>query len=129
MAFQWVFDNAESISMNQRAVVGQTITRNRAVKSVSRGTGVKVFTVKLPDGMRWSEVATYIQALDTSDRFTTESVTISNSGYNSWMKVTGGPLAGTQTYNIVCVGFPDWTIFARDQVNWSGPFVFYQVAS
>lgn len=126
MAFQWVFDNAETISMNQKAIVGQTITRNRAVRAVSRGTAPKVFTVKLPDGMRWSDVATYIQALDVADRFTTESITISNSGYNGWMKVTGGPLAGTQTYNVVCVGFPDWVISDRNQVTWTGPFVFYQ---
>lgn len=28
------------------------------------------------------------------------------------------------SWNVICVQFPDWTIFARDQVSWSGPFVF-----
>jgi hypothetical protein len=27
-------------------------------------------------------------------------------------------------WNVICVQFPSWTIFARDQVSWSGPFVF-----
>ena len=27
-------------------------------------------------------------------------------------------------WNVVCVQFPQWTIFARDQISWSGPFVF-----
>jgi hypothetical protein len=30
------------------------------------------------------------------------------------------------TWNVLCTGFPTWTIFARDQVSWSGPFVFYE---
>ncbi len=28
------------------------------------------------------------------------------------------------TWNVICVQFPKWTIFARDQVGWDGPFVF-----
>lgn len=27
-------------------------------------------------------------------------------------------------WNVICVNFPQWTIFARDQISWSGPFVF-----
>lgn len=123
MAFQWVFDNAESISVNKRSVVGQSITRNQTVRAVSRGNGIYKFTVKVPDGMRWSDVATYIQALDTADRFTKETVNVNNSNY-SWIKA--GDLAGNKTWQVICVEFPEWTIFSRDQVSWSGPFVFYE---
>lgn len=28
------------------------------------------------------------------------------------------------TWNVICVSFPKWTLFARDQVSWDGPFVF-----
>ena len=28
------------------------------------------------------------------------------------------------TWSVICVSFPQWTIFARDQISWSGPFVF-----
>lgn len=28
------------------------------------------------------------------------------------------------TWNVICVSFPNWTLFARDQVGWDGPFVF-----
>lgn len=123
MAFQWVFDNAESISVNKRSVVGQTVSRNQTVRAVSRGPGLYKFTVKLPDGMRWSEVASYIQALDTADRFTKETVNVNNSNY-SWIKA--GDLAGNKTWSVICTEFPEWTIFARDQVSWSGPFVFIE---
>lgn len=30
------------------------------------------------------------------------------------------------SWNVVCTSFPQWTIFARDQVSWSGPFVFVE---
>jgi hypothetical protein len=28
------------------------------------------------------------------------------------------------TWSVICVKFPNWNIFARDQVAWDGPFVF-----
>mgnify|MGYP003638850020 CR=1 FL=1 len=30
-------------------------------------------------------------------------------------------------FDVICVQFPDWTIFGYDQVQWSGPFVFAEV--
>ncbi len=33
----------------------------------------------------------------------------------------------TVSWNVVCVEFPQWTIFARNQVSWSGPFRFAEV--
>ncbi len=30
------------------------------------------------------------------------------------------------TWSVICTDFPAWTIFARDQVSWSGPFVFVE---
>lgn len=122
MAFQWVFDNAESISVNKRSVVGQTITRNQTVRATSRGPGIKKFTVKLPDGMAWSDVASAIQALDTADRFTKETIHVTN--YGSW--ITGGDINPATNYTVICVEFPEWTIFSYNQVSWSGPFVFYE---
>lgn len=29
-------------------------------------------------------------------------------------------------WNVICVSFPKWTIFARDQISWDGPFVFVE---
>jgi hypothetical protein len=128
MSFQWVFDTAESISINKRAVVGQTITRNQTVRATSRGPGIYKFTVRLPDGLPWDQVATYIQALDAADRFTTESVKINNAGYTSW--INKGDLSDpNQTWTVICVEFPEWTIFSRNQVSWSGAFVFFEVVT
>lgn len=32
-------------------------------------------------------------------------------------------------FTVICTEFPQWTLFARDQVSWSGPFVFNEVIS
>ena len=48
MAFQFIFDKAVTISGNNRAVVGQSITRNHTVRAVSRGSAVQKFTITMP---------------------------------------------------------------------------------
>lgn len=30
------------------------------------------------------------------------------------------------TWSVICTQFPQWTIMARDQISWSGPFVFVE---
>jgi hypothetical protein len=121
-AFQFVFDKAESLAVNRRQVVGQSITRNGIVRSVSRGPTPWTFTVKLPDGMRWSDTRDIIQVLDTADKITTANVALTDSGYATWLGSTPG-FSGN-TWNVVCIDMPNWTISSRDQVSWSGPFVF-----
>ena len=124
MAFQWVFDKAETVSMNNRAIVGQTITRNQAVRATSRGNALTRFTVTLPDGLQWDQYADEIAALDAANKFTIESVTFNNPGYTDW--IHNGDIASGQSWSVICVQMPEWTIFQRNQVSWSGPFVFYE---
>lgn len=200
-AFQYVFDNAESISIDRRAVTAQTVSRNNTVRTVSRGGQIWRFDVKLPDGPRWSDLRPYIEAIDYADRYTVGTVQLNNSGYNSWLTpyqgnaanpaaitaswtqgantitLTGGQAvsgynfragdflqlgssgrvysvvadvafgsntvtlnravidatgSGTLvtgsnvTWSVICTELPQWTIFARDQVSWSGNFVFFE---
>lgn len=200
-AFQVIFDKAETISINKRGIVGQTISRGQTVRSVSRGGDIWRFDVKLPDGLPWDEMRPYIEAIDAADRFTLGNVSISASGQN-WLNpylgnavsttgfvanaalgsrtltitstptITSGNLFGagdiiqlgttghvysvtesvpytanTVTVNrsvidstgsyslrvgpscvwkVICVDMPTWTLFARNQVAWSGSFVFYE---
>jgi len=124
MSFQWIFDNAETISVNNKEVVGQTISRNGTVRATSRGSAGTSFTVKLPDGMPWDQVSTYIQAIETANRFSVETVAFSNTGYTNWINT--GPLTPGQTWDVICVTMPEWTIFQRNQVQWSGAFVFQE---
>jgi len=201
-AFQYVFDNAETISINRRSTTAQTISRDNTVRTVSRGGNIWRFEVTLPAGIRWSDARPYIEAIDAADRYTPGTVQINNAGYNSWLtgyqgsavsttgfyaSITNGfanatitanpttasgykfkagdivqvgttgnvysvvsdvaynsnaitfnrPVRDTTgnvaltvgpavTWTVVCTDLPKWTIFARDQVSWSGPFVFYE---
>lgn len=94
-AFQYIFDNAAAISINKRAVVAQSVTRDQTVRTVSRGGQVWRFEVTMPSGMVWSDVRGKIEAIDAADRFTTGQVQINNSGYNSWLMPYQGNSANT----------------------------------
>jgi hypothetical protein len=200
-AFQYVFDNAESISIDTKRIVGSTLTRDQTLRTTSRGGQTWRFDVKLPDGIRWSDARQYIAKLQALDRTTVGTVQINNAGYNSYLTpyqgnaansaaitaswtqggstitLTGGQAAsgynfragdyiqlkttgrvysvtadvaynsntvtlhrpiidatssGTLvvgslvTWSVLCYEFPNWTIFARNQVSWSGSFIFYE---
>lgn len=125
MSFQWIFDNAESLSINRLQTVASTQTRNGTVRAVSRGTPTKVFEVKLPDGIKWSTIRTDIAAAEALDRVTAANIQIK---FNLFPWYYGNVNPGTnEAYNVICIDFPQWTIFARDQVSWSGPFRFVEV--
>ena len=199
MSFQWIIDNAETISIDTKPVVAQTETRDGTVRATSRGGSVWRFTVKLPDGPRWTDYRQNITKAESLDRYTTANIQISTSGQSwligyqgnvantsavtaSWTQgatsitLTGGQAAsgynfragdiiqlgsgkvyrvtadvaaatntvpvhrpildssgsGTLkigpacTWTVICKDFPQWTIFARDQVGWSGAFVFQE---
>lgn len=198
MSFQWIIDNAESIGIDTQPNVSTTITRDGTARATSRGGATWRFTVKLPDGPRWSDYRNSIATAQALGRTTTANIQISTSGQTSWLNkyqgncanvnavtaswttgntitLTGGQAAsgfnfkagdfiqlGTSgrvyqvtadvpfnsntvtvnrpiidaagsatlkigpavTWNVLCTDFPTWNIFARDQVSWSGSFVF-----
>jgi len=197
-AFQTVFNNAESIGINKRKKVSQTLARDGTLKAISLGGQVWEFEIRLPDGPRWSEYRPLIEQMEALDRVTVGTVAINDSGL-TWLNqyqgdltntgsvtvsytsgntvtITGGATlasgnifksgdfiqlgstgsvytvvsdvahdattvtlhrpvreaAGNYTlrigqavqWQVICANFPKWTIFARDQVGWDGPFIF-----
>jgi hypothetical protein len=202
MSFQWIIDNAESIGIDRQEVVGQSITRNQTVRATSRGAGIWKFTVKLPDGLRWTDIRNNITLAETLGRVTPASISINAAGHD-WLSkyqgtsanytgfvasITTGSSTITLTtspttssgfkfragdiiqlgtsgrvytvkadvafnsntvtlhravidstatgvalkvgpncsWSVICTDFPSWSLFARDQVAWSGAFVFYE---
>lgn len=202
MSFQWIIDNAESISIDRQDIVGQSVTRNQTVRATSRGAGVWKFTVTLPDGIPWTRIRGYISQAEKLGRVTASNISINSSGH-SWLSeyqgdsvnstgfvatvVTGSASITLTTspttssgykfragdiiqlgatgrvytvaadvafnsntvtlhraviddsatgvalrvgpncsWNVICTQFPNWNIFARDQVSWTGSFVFYE---
>ena len=125
MAFQWIVDQAESLSIKRLKMVATTTARDGQVRAVSRGTQPKTFDVKLPNGIRWSDLRTDIAAAEALDKISTATITIPFAKF-PWYYGDVDP--GTdESYTVRCTTFPQWTIFARDQVSWNGPFTFVEV--
>lgn len=125
MSFQWIVNSAETISINRKNQVASTTARDGTVRVVSRGTQPKRFEVKLPDGLPWSANKSNIEAAETLDRITTATISIPYAKF-PWFYNNTAP-GSDLSYTVRCIEFPEWTIFARDQVSWSGPFVFIEV--
>ena len=127
MSFQFIVNQAETLSINRKKMVATTTARDGTVRAVSRGNQPKRFEVKLPDGIRWSDLRTNIIAAEALDKITTATITIPYSLF-PWYYGNTAPTSD-ESYTVRCVDFPEWTIFARDQVSWSGPFVFVEVTA
>ena len=217
--FQFLFDNAEQISIDTQVNVAQTISRDNTTTALARGGDTYRFTVKMPDGISYETWRPHLAAIDYTGKTSlagAEIVYLNNSGYVDWFtKYQGDITAGltgwsgtlidsrtldnintgtsptlgdyilkagdlikiksvggvTQTldyntYTIVSdvqapadtatlhrsaneysglatnvtfdvgpanvywhvnmVQYPQWNLFARNQVSWNGPFVFYE---
>lgn len=124
MSFQWIINTAESLSINRLQTTALTTSRDGTVRVVGRGTPPKKFTVKLPDGLPWNSYRSSIVAAEALDRITTATITIPYAKF-PWYYNNTAP-ASDDSYTVRCIEFPEWTIFARNQVSWSGSFVFVE---
>lgn len=123
--FQWVVDNASTLSINRLDTVAQTEARDGTIRATSRGTPKKRITIQLPNGPRWDENVANIEGIEALGRTSTETIQIKYSVF-PWYYNNVNP--GTnESYTVICVEFPQWTIFEYNQVQWSGPFVFVEV--
>jgi len=64
----------------------------------------------------------YTVAADVA--FNSNSVTLHRPVIDSSATGVSLRVAENCVWNVICVQFPEWTLFARNQVSWSGPFVF-----
>ena len=87
-AFQYIFDRAQTITVDRRAVTAQTISRDSTVRTISRGGQVWRFTVAVPT-LPWSEARPYIEAIDAAGRYTAGTVQIRQSG-QAWISAYRG---------------------------------------
>lgn len=125
MSFQWIVDGATTLSINRKKVVASTTARDGTTRAVNRGNAKKTFTVLYPDGPAYSSLRNDILAAEALDKFSTATITIPFAKFPYYY---GNINPGTdESYSVICLEFPEWTIFGYDQVSWSGPFVFIEV--
>ena len=96
MSFQWVIDNAESISVTKRPVISQTVSRDQKIRSVSRGGAVWKFTVKMPQRMVWNTHRGYIESIDTNAMLESQTINLAKTGYE-WLTKYRGDATSTTT--------------------------------
>lgn len=125
MSFQWIIDNAEGLAINRLKVVATTQSRDGSVRAVTRGVVKRKIEVEFPAGPRWSDFRTNILAAEALDRDTVATIVIPYAKF-PWYYGNVQP-ANNESYSVLCVQFPQWRIFARDQVSFDGPFIFVEV--
>lgn len=124
MSFQWIIDNAESLAISRLKVVASTQSRDGTVRAVSRGLVKRKLEVQLPAGPAWSKYRSDIISAEALDRDTVSTIIIPFAKF-PWYYSNQQP-ANNESYTVICVQFPQWRIFARDQVSWDGPFIFVE---
>lgn len=75
--FQWIVDNATSLTVDSRSIVASTTTRSGITRSIERGGQPWVFTVLLPDGPRWTEYRQAIALAEARDKHTQDTINFS----------------------------------------------------
>jgi len=123
LAYQWLFDNAESISIDKRPTVASTITRNNTVRSISRGGESWKFRVRMPDGMPWDENRAYIEEIMSAGRTTVGNVQLSDAGYTSWLNAYQGNCATTTDFVAnVTQGYANIELFTNGSISSGNKF-------
>lgn len=84
MSFQFIIDNAETISADTKRVIASTTARDGTVRAVSRGIQPWRFEVRLPNGPRWTDYRQAIATIELLDRDYVGNVKFNNTGH-SWM--------------------------------------------
>lgn len=124
MSFQWIIDRAETISINRKKMVSQTTSRSGVVRTVSRGDMPDRIEVKLPDGIPWTELKSLIESAEVLDRITPATISIPYNKF-PWFYNNVQP-SNDYSKSVICVQFPEWVLFARNQVSWNGAFIFVE---
>lgn len=82
MSFQWIINNAETISIDTKKVVSATTARDGTTRQTSRGGQVWRWDVKLPDGIPWTQIRQDISKAEALDRVTAANVQLNNTGHD-----------------------------------------------
>lgn len=84
MSIQTIIDSAQSITINRRAVVAQSVSRSQQIKTAERGYRVWKFTVSPSPGLKWENYRGMIEAIDNKDKITETQISLANNANMGW---------------------------------------------
>ena len=126
MSFQTIFEIQQSMTVNNRRMVGQQVTRSGYMTVAQYLTAVPwVFTVVPHNYLYYPQAREIIQTIDNNDRQLPEVITFTSSNLSWFLQMqgtataatlNGTPAANTQTLNLTSNG----TFKAGDFIMISG---------
>lgn len=104
MSFQTIFENQETMTVNNRRIVGQQVARSGYITVAQYLTAVPwVFTVRPNNYLYYPTARAIIQAIDNKDRQLPESIIFNSTALSWFTKAMGtatiATLNGTPTPN------------------------------
>ena len=110
MSFQTIFEIQQSMTVNNRRMVGQQVTRSGYITVAQYLTAVPwVFTVTPHNYLYYPQAREIIQTIDNKDRQLPETITFNSSNLSWFLEMQGTataatlsstPAANTQTLNL-----------------------------
>ena len=114
MSFQTIFEIQQSMSVNNRRVVGQQVARSGFLTTAQYLTAVPwVFTIVPHNFLYYPDARAVIQAIDNKDRQLPEVISFASANLSWFVKMqgtataatlNGTPAANTQTLNLTSNG-------------------------
>lgn len=132
MSFQTIFEAQQSMTVNNRRMVGQQVARSGYITVAQYLTAVPwVFTVVPHNYMYYPQVRAIIQSIDNKDRQLPETIIFNSSNLSWFTKYQGDvvspvftlastPAAGTQTLSMNVTGGSGYAFRAGDFCMISG---------
>jgi len=106
MSFQTILDISQTITVNNRRMVGQQYSRSGQVRTAQYVTTVPwVFTVKPHAFLYYPQVRDVIQTIDNLDRQTAATITFSSTNLQ-WFTVYQGELTSGQAAVLTLASVP-----------------------
>lgn len=106
MSFQTILDISQTITVNNRRMVGQQYSRSGQVRTALYVTSVPwVFTVKPHSFLYYPQVRDVIQTIDNLDRQTAATITFSSTNLQ-WFTAYQGQLSSVQAAALTLASLP-----------------------
>jgi len=103
---QTIINNCNGITINRRKVVGIQYTRNESPRtSLTPTYNPWRFSVQMPGSLRYNEARSLMEAIDTLDRYTPQTITFGNVSCLNWIFRYQGAMTSGQINTITVQSF------------------------
>lgn len=97
MSLQTIIDKAQTIEIDRRRMVGQTISRSQRIKTSERSTAQPwKFKITPPGMLRWEDSRSIVELIDFNDRVNEYTIKLSNTAGMNFITEYRGELNSTE---------------------------------